>query len=214
MKIYLCLCAILASAISIAAEESELKITGQNADSTGTMWYQDSVTFSLEGYAPLTIVADVEKGVYPTGAREVHKLGPARFLLLGGYSTGGGRYTTVAMILAGRDQRLVIQDQLEFCRDRRAYQNSVFKTGSVLAVGFQALPSEAEHYHELYDWHLVHEGQRYYPDQIRKWPLTKVKDIDGELIVFPIGESGFLLPNPDKNKAEQNGAATPAKRGG
>ena len=209
MKIHVYVLSVFAASFAWGdAPPAELKITGTPPSyETGTMWYQERVVFALEGYQPLVIAADMEKDVYPTGGREVHKLGPARFLVLGGYSTGGGRYTSVAMIIAGQEGRLVVQDQLEFKRDRRRYEEKVFKIGSSFAVGFPPLPAFG---HELWDWHFKHKGTNYGSEQIRGWPLKKGPDT-GDMITFMIGDKGFLLP--DSREAGQGGAGNPPKPG-
>ena len=185
--------------------EAELTISCEPMkEETGTSWYQKRVTYKLDGFKPLIIEEDMATGVYPTGASEVHRLGPSRFLLMGGYSSGGGRYTRVAMIIAGKDGRLLVQDQLEFSRDRRKFEDKVFKLDQSLAVGFPALPAEkdAGNHHELYDWHIMHKSERYYPDTIRSWPLAKIDDLKSEMIAIRVGNDGFLLPTA--RKAEQD----------
>lgn len=191
----------------------ELTISCEPMDAdTGTSWYQKRVTYKLDGFEPLIIEEDMATGVYPTGASEVHRLGPSRFLLMGGYSSGGGRYTKVAMIIAGKDGRLLVQDELEFSRDRQKFEDKVFKLDQSLAVGFPALPAEkdAGNHHELYDWHIMHKGESYYPDTIRSWPLAKSEDLRSEMIAIRVGNDGFLLPT--SQKAEQDGGGQPASR--
>ena len=195
------------------AAKAELTISCEPMEvDTGTSWYQKRVTYKLDGFEPLIIEEDMATGVNPTGAREVHKLGPSRFLLMGGYSPGGGRYTKVAMIITGKDGRLLVQDQLEFSRDRRKFEDRVFKLDESLAVGFPALPAEkdADNHHEVYDWHIVHKGERYYPDTIRSWPLAKIDDLKSEMIAIRVGNEGFLLPTAPK--AELGGRGQPAAR--
>ncbi len=111
---------------------------------TGTMRYQESVTYELGGYEPLVIRADMATGVYPTGASRILKLGPARFLLLGGHSTGGGTYTKGATILIGQRGRLLIQDQMTFTRDRGLHDDEILAIGGEYALGFPPIPPERD----------------------------------------------------------------------
>lgn len=186
---------IFAAAVSAAPIESELKIVGKPVGyDTGTMWYQASVTYSLEGYAPLTISADMEKGIYPTGAREIHKLGKARFLIVGGFSTGGGMYTTVVMIIAGQNGRLIIQDELQFTRDRRKFADRFLTNNGVFAFAFPPIPASNEYAHALDEWEITLKGKQYDVDAIEKLPLTKPRSLNSEMIVFWIDENGFRIP--------------------
>ena len=194
----------------------ELKITWEPMEEeTGNMHYLKRVTYELDGFKSLIIEANLATDTYPTGAREVHKLGPTRFLLIGGYSYGGGRHTRVAMILEGKDGRLLVQDQLEFSRARGFYEDRVLKLGETFAVVFPALPSENErvHHHELYDWYIQHKGVRHgYLSIIRRWHLTKIDESAGEMLAIRIGSDGFLLPITPQTE-EADGGHPPADTG-
>jgi hypothetical protein len=201
MKI-LILFVILTSALAAAEPNSMLKVECKSVESdTGTQWHQQAVTYSLDGFAPLTIEADAERGVYPSGAKEIHKLADARFLTFGGYSTGGGMYTTVLTIIAGRNGRLLIEDELEFTRDRRRYEDKVLSSEGSFSVAFPPLPAPEVEVHALYAWQLELRGTRYDSDTIRTFLLTKPPSEKSEMIVFQIDDKGFVLPM--MKKAEQ-----------
>ena len=106
---------ILTSVIVVAEPDTGLKVECKAVGyDTGTMWYQQSVTYSLDGFTPLTIEEDSERGIYPSGAKEIHKLADARYLTVGSYSTGGGMYTTVLTIIAERNPPHSIEVAYDF----------------------------------------------------------------------------------------------------
>jgi hypothetical protein len=191
---------ILTSALTAAEPDSMLKVECKAVESgTGTQWYQQAVTYSLKGFTSLTIEADGERGVYPSGAKEIHKLDERRFLTLGGYSPGGGMYTTVLTIIAGKNGRLMIEDELEFTRDRRTYADKVLSSKGSFSVAFPPLPSPEAEVHSLCDWQLELRGTRYDSDAIRSFLLTRPPSEKSSMIVFQIDEKGFVLPKMEKS---------------
>jgi hypothetical protein len=202
---------ILTSALAAAEPDSMLKVECKSVESdTGTQWYQQSVTYSLKGFTPLTIEADAERSVYPSGAKEIHKLADDRFLILGGYSTGGGMYTTVWTIISGQNGRLLIQDKLEFTRARGIYADKALSSKGSFSVASPPLPSPAAEVHALYAWEIQLRGKRYDSDTIRTFVLKKPSGENSEMIVFQIDDKGFVPPKT--KKAEQDGGGQPATR--
>jgi hypothetical protein len=193
------------------AAEGELRIFCEPMEeSTGTCWYQKRVTYNLDGYKPLVIEEDMEKGVYPSGAKEIHKLAEARFLILGGYSTGGGMYTTVWTIISGQNGRLLIQDELEFTRARGIYADKALSSKGSFSVASPPLPYPEAEVHALYAWEIQLRGKRYDSDTIRTFVLTKPTGENSEMIVLQIDDKGFVPPK--MKKAEQDGGGQPAIR--
>ena len=193
--------ALLATFLAAAEPEAALKVECQSVGSeTDTMWYHQTVTYSLEGYTPLTIKADVERGIYPSGAREIHKLSKSRFLTLGGYSSGGGMFTTVMTIIEGRDGRLFIQDTLEFTRARGDYADQVSLTKGAFLVSFPPLPAPEAEVHALYSWQIDLHGTRYEAETIRSFELRKLPEQQTPMIVFQIDAKGFVLPKLNSEK--------------
>jgi hypothetical protein len=114
---------------------------------TGTMHYCEALVFRVPGYEPLSIAADVEKGVFPPHVGRPMPLGDDMFMVIGLYSVGSGTETDVGLLLALRDGRVTMLDSLERQRSR-AQQRARFvlaNSGSALRIeGMGGSSSSAE----------------------------------------------------------------------
>jgi hypothetical protein len=155
------------------------------------MHYLRSVTFRLSSYEPLTISADMEKGVYPPFVAGPRALGGDKFLITGWYSTGGGMATDVALLLGVRDERLAVLDKIEYERGRGEKRLRIIQSGESIALGLPRPPEEA---HSPDDWAVRTTRCSLGIAQLRELPYGPHQDSAAEVALVRVAAEGFRLP--------------------